>query len=296
MGRKPNRRKAGTKNRRASWWSAVVLQRRRQVLTGCAVLAALVVLVVSGRVAVARLDSHVNRVLKRQAIPELAFVDLPARLLMFAEEDLKRSAEDLLKGDWTKPDLCKVIAERLAKVGWVAEINYVRRTGTGRFEVSARFRSPTAMVQHDDRFYLVDEHAVRLPGLYHYDETWLLIQGVEHAAPGPGTVWAGGDVRAGLAVIDALAGKAFLSQITAVLVDNVLGRRDRHRTHLELATDRAGGRIRWGSAPGFEIEETSVAEKLAILTENYRQTGRVDAGHPVIDISLYADRFTIPVQ
>lgn len=257
-------------------------------------LAALLLLVVSGRGAVARLDSHVNRALKRQAIPELAFVDLPAHLMRFAGGDLKRSAEDLLEDDWTRPDLCKVIAERLAKVGWVADINYVRRTGTGRFEVSGRYRSPTAMVQQDDRFYLVDQHAVRLPGLYHYDDSWLLIQGVEQAAPGSGMVWPGGDVRTGLAVIDALGGRDFLSQITAVLVDNVAGRRERNRTHVELATDRAGGRIRWGSAPGFEIEETSVAEKLAILTENYRQTGRVDAGHPVIDISLYADRFTIP--
>ena len=40
----------------------------------------------------------------------------------------------------------------------------------------------------------------------------------------------------------------------------------------------------------------SVAEKLAILTENYRQTGRADAGHAVIDISLYPDRFTIPAE
>lgn len=259
-------------------------------------LAALVVLVVSGRLAVARLDSHVNRALKRQAIPELVFVDLPAGLTVLAEEDLKRSAAPLLEDDWTRPDLCKVIAERLAKVGWVGDIHYVRRTGTGRFEVSGRYRSPAAMVQQDDRFYLVDQHAVRLPGLYHYDESWLLIQGVEQVAPASGMVWTGGDVRTGLAVIDALVGRDFLSQITAVLVDNVAGRRDRHRTHLELATDRAGGRIRWGSAPGFEIEETSVAEKLAILTENYRQTGRVDAGHPVIDISLYADRFTIPVH
>ncbi|MCH8149346.1 MAG: hypothetical protein IH987_15410 [Planctomycetes bacterium] len=152
------------------------------------------------------------------------------------------------------------------------------------------------MVQKKDEFYLVDRHSVRLPGRYHYDPIWLLIQGVGQSAPDPGRVWPGGDVRTGLAVIEAIVGRSFVSQITAVLVENVGGRRDRHRCHVELATDRAGGRIRWGSAPGFELEENSVAEKLAILTENYRHTGRADAEHPIIDISLYPDRYTIPAQ
>ena len=296
MARKSKRRKAGSTSYGLGWWISLAPDRRRQWVVGCMTFAVLVTMVVSGGVALGRLNTHVSRALVRQATPALSFVDLPARLLSLAEDDMARSAEGLLEGDWMRPELCQVLAERVAEVGWVSEVNFVRRSGTGRFEVSCRYRTPTAMVQKDDEFYLVDRHSVRLPGRYHYDPIWLLIQGVGQSAPDAGRVWPGGDVRTGLSVIEAIIGSSFASQITAVLVDNIAGRRDRHRSHIELATDRAGGRIRWGSAPGFELEANSVAEKLAILMENYRQTGRADAEHPVIDISLYPDKFTIPAQ
>jgi hypothetical protein len=112
--------------------------------------------------------------------------------------------------------------------------------------------------------------------------------------PAPGAAWEGDDLRSGLAVIGAVEAQPFASQITAVLVGNFDGRTDPRRSHLELATDQAGGRIRWGSAPGSELEENTVGQKLAILLENFRQTGRVDAHHPVIDVSTFPDRFTIP--
>lgn len=296
MARKTKRRKAGSNSRGMGWWRALAPDRRKRLLASCATITILAALAVSGGVALARLETHVSRALTRQATPVLSFIDLPPHLTGLAENDLTGCAEGLLEGDWMRTDLCQLLAERVAEVGWVSEVNFVRRDGTGRFEVSCRYRTPTAMVQKDDDFYLVDRHSVRLPGRYRYDPTWLLIQGAGQSAPDAGRVWPGGDVRTGLAVIDAVVGRSFVSQITAVLVDNVAGRRDRHHSHIELATDRAGGRIRWGSAPGFEMEENSVAEKLAILAENYRRTGRADAGHPVIDISLYPDRFTIPAQ
>jgi hypothetical protein len=150
------------------------------------------------------------------------------------------------------------------------------------------------MVQHGGEFLLVDADGVRLPGKYLYNPAWKLVQGVRASPPEPGVSWEGQDIRAGLAVIEALGEQPFADQITAVLVDNVGGRHQPGRSHVELATDRAGGRIRWGSAPGTEVEENSVPQKVAILYENYRQTGRLDAGHPVIDISTFPDRFTVP--
>ena len=66
------------------------------------------------------------------------------------------------------------------------------------------------------------------------------------------------------------------------------------KTNVELATDRAGGRIRWGSAPGLEIEENLPGQKLALLRQNFINTGRADADHPVIDVSTFPDRFTVP--
>ena len=72
------------------------------------------------------------------------------------------------------------------------------------------------------------------------------------------------------------------------------GRRDPRACHIELMTDQAGGRIRWGSAPGSELEENGVQQKLALLRENFSKTGRVDARHAVIDVSTFPDRYTIP--
>ena len=94
-------------------------------------------------------------------------------------------------------------------------------------------------------------------------------------------------------MISLLGAEPYAAQLTAVLVDNFRSPSRAGRCPIELATDRAGGRIRWGSAPGTELAENSVDEKLAILRENFRSTGRADAGHAVIDISLFPDRFTI---
>ena len=183
---------------------------------------------------------------------------------------------------------------RLTKMAWVAEVNFVRRTAAARFEVSSRYRLPVAMVQQDGDFMLVDNKGVRLPGTYRHEPKWMLFHGVSRPAPQPGTTWDGEDLQAALAVVEALEREAFSDQITAVLVENADGRLDPRRSHIELATDRTGGRIRWGSAPGSELEENTLRQKLAILRANFRDTGRADAHHPVIDVSTFPDRFTIP--
>ncbi len=242
-----------------------------------------------------RLETHVQRQLrKRVDRPTVTFVDLPEPLTELASDDLRDSVSDLLAGDWTDSQLCRNMAMRLARVGWVAGVGFVRRRSDGRFEVSGRYRVPVAMVQQGAEFLLTDSQGLRLPGTYRYDPAWTLIQGVSRRAPAPGELWAGSDLQAGLMILAALAGEPFGDQVTAVLVENVGGRRDPRRSHIELATDRAGGRIRWGSAPGFELEENTVEQKLAILRENHRRTGRADADHPIIDISTFPDRFTIP--
>ncbi|MGB2985551.1 MAG: hypothetical protein WBE26_06680 [Phycisphaerae bacterium] len=242
-----------------------------------------------------RLEAHVKRKLvERVDRPALVFVDLPEQLTEPALGDLREAVSDLLAGDWTDEHLCREMATRLGEVGWMAEVDFVRRTGDGQFKISGRYRLPVAMVQKDDEFILVDGEGVRLPGTYLYTPTWKLIQGVGTPAPKPGAKWDGADIKAGLAIVAAMEHEVFGAQITAVIVENVGGRRDPRHSHIELATDRAGGRIRWGSAPGSELEENTVEQKLAILRENYRQTGRVDAHHPVIDISIRPDRFTVP--
>ncbi len=278
-----------------SWWASYDFRRHRRLFSSAAFVVVALTFLVAGLIAVARLEAHVDRrLLDRFGPPTVTFVDRPEQLVELAGDDLDKSVSDLLTRDWTDDRLCRDIATRLAAVGWVARVNFVRRTADARFEVGAHYRLPVAMVQQADEFLLVDRKGVRLPGTYLYDPAWKLIQGLGGAAPQAGTHWEGDDLDAALAIVAAVAREPYNDQITAVLVDNLGGRRDPLRCHIELATDRAGGRIRWGTAPGFELEENTVEQKLAILRENYRKTGRLDAHHPVIDISTFPDRFTIP--
>jgi len=242
-----------------------------------------------------RLNAHVDRLLLRdRPDPVVEFVDLPKELVTLANYDLHSSLFDLLGREWTDDRLCGEMATRIARVGWVSRVNFVRRTGGGRFEISCRYRLPAALVEQGDRFFLADAEGVRLPGVYVHNPAWRLIEGVSKPAPPPGVRWDGDDLRAGLAVLAAVQREPFGRQIVGVVVDNFGGRRDPRTCQIELMTDRAGGRIRWGSAPGSELEENGVQQKLVLLRENFRKTGRVDAQHAVIDVSTFPDRYTIP--
>ena len=273
---------------------AVRLPWRRTAVTG-GIVASVVALLSGGWMAFGRLDAHVDRLLLRdRPDPVVEFVDLPKELVTLANYDLHGSLFDLLGREWTDDRLCGEMATRIAGVGWVSRVNYVRRTGGGRFEISCRYRLPTALVQHGDKFFLVDAEAVRLPGVYVPNRAWRLIDGVAKPAPQAGARWEGEDVRAALAVLAALRPEPFGWQIVGIVVENFGGRRDPRACHIELMTDQAGGRIRWGSAPGAELEENRLQQKLALLRENFSKTGRVDARHAVIDISTFPDRYTIP--
>lgn len=272
----------------------ILVDRRRLIYSfGTALLAASIL--VGWSVATARVDAYVHGLVQSRFDPEVDFVDLPQQLEGLASVDLITRATAAIEGaDWTSNHICREVAEGLQSLGWIAGVNHVRRTSDARFEVSCRYRLPTAMVQMDGEFYLVDDDGVRLPGEYLYNAAWPLVQGAAASPPQPGMLWPGQDVHAGLSVLQSLRSEPFSRQITAVLVGNHDGRSDPLAEHIELATDRAGGRIRWGSAPGRELEENTVAQKIAIMRENYRRTGRADAKHPIISISTLPDRFSIP--
>lgn len=274
--------------------SLYAARRKRSVrIAACAVL--LLGAFASAAAGLSAINEHVTHlVMRRSHEPRWEFQDLPAELAPVAQPQLEANIADLFSGNWMDPGLCKSIADRLESSGWVARVNHVRRRSDALFQISCRYRLPFVMVQQDRSFFLVDREGVRLPGAYAYDSSFKLIQGVKAPSPDPGGIWPGEDVQAGLDIIARLEGEPFKEQLSAVLVQNFKGRADARQCHIELATDRPGGRIRWGSAPGLEIDENKASEKLAILRENYRQTGRLDADHPVIDIVTFPDRYTIP--
>lgn len=289
--------KKKTRKRSGPSWARTFWDQHRQRLLRVGGVALLMIALLSlALFGLQRLEAHVQGGLAARAEPaQLFLVDLPEVLGPLAEAELRGQLTPLMgEAVWTDARLCRALAERLDESGWVARVNAVRRGGDGCFRVSCRYRTPFALVQQGGQFLLVDEKGVRLPGTYRYDASWPLVQGLAAAAPGPGFRWDGEDLQAGLDLIRLLQAEPFASQITGVLVNNFDGRYDRRQVHLELATDQAGGRIRWGSPLGREMEENQPAQKLALLRENHRRTGRADAGHPVIDVSTFPDRFTIP--
>ncbi len=267
----------------------------KRVLTVVFATGGFVALCAAGVLGVGRLEGHVRRLLlDNRPDPVVEFIDLPKELYGLANQDLQQSLFEVLGRDWVEDRMCGEIAARMESVAWVSRVQYVRRTGGGRFEISCRYRMPVAIVRVDDDAYLVDEEAVRLPGLYIPHPAWRIIEGVAAGPPAPGQPWVGDDIRAAISVLTALRREPFGDQIVGVGVGNHGGRKDPRVAHIELLTDRPGGRIRWGSAPGRELEESGVQQKLALLRENFGKTGRADAHFPVIDISVYPDRFTVP--
>lgn len=252
-------------------------------------------LALAGSQALARFDEHLNQtLLERNPTPAVEFLDLPEGLLALAGGDLRGSITDLLERPWTQPDLCRLMAERLATVGWIERVDSIQRTNAGRFEINAHYRIPAALVATQKNDYvLVDSQGVRLPGLYVYHDRWYVLEGVDSAPPKVGELWNTPDLQAGLTVLTALRTEPYRIQIRGVSVANFAGRKNARNSHLEILTEQ-GGRIRWGSAPGYEVEENLPPQKLALLRQNYAQTGRADAGHDVIDISTFPDRFHVP--
>ena len=227
---------------------------------------------------------------QQQAPPRIQLVDVPPDL----SDVMKSAVEPFLKVPVASPTLCADIAQTLRSIGWVREVRSVHMFPDRRVEVRCIYRRPVALVQSGSAFYLIDKDCVRLPGRYANESLLPLIQGVGSSPPPAGRAWLGKDIRAGLRVAQLVFEEAFADQITAVLVHNYGGREDPRAAHLQLATDRAGGRIIWGSAPGEEIEENDIKAKLRALRSNYRRFGRVDANRGLIDISVHPDRIIAP--
>lgn len=224
------------------------------------------------------------------------FLDYPTIVLTDAPDDLHdrimQVIAPLSQVPWTDPELCSRIGRALEQYAWVREVRSVRRYADGRVTVSCAYRSAAALVQIGGDYYLIDPDGVRLPGRFSYHPSFVVVQGTDAMPPEPGATWPGGDIKAGLKILRLLQQEPFFDQLTGVLVGNYLGRRDKHKPHILLATAPAGGRIVWGSAPGEEIEENTAQRKIMLLRENYRRWGRIDAGRDYIDISTYPDRLT----
>ena len=245
-------------------------------------------LLIGSAFGLARLEARVHAAPRLNQPPVIELVDVPAGL----RDTLRSKLAPFESRARFDTRICTDIGRALEVDPWVRRVKSVRRAHDMRVLVRCEFRMPVAMVQRGSEFFLLDEEQVRLPGVYGPHEALPLIQGVASDPPAPGRIWAGDDLAAGLRLARLIAREPFARQITGIQVHNHKARRSAKDAQIELSTDRAGGRIKWGSPPGEEVEENSVRQKMAILRHNYERFGRVDAGLGVIDISVYPDRFT----
>lgn len=226
-------------------------------------------------------------------VEDVIIQDPPTWMSEGVKQELRRLVAAQVGPDPLDNTRLRAAAEALRRSAWVArgQVQQVRRLADGRVAVEAAYRTPTAVIQARNGYYLVSNDGTRLPMLYDYDDLSYLdlpvIERVRSAPPASGKVWPGEDVQAALALIRRLAREPFAEQVRAIDV----GRRDRlGRVRLVMLTE--GGEVHWGLPLGeAEGIEPSVAQKLEALRRVAEEHGgRIDAGGRVVDLYVYGAR------
>jgi len=200
-------------------------------------------------------------------------------------------------------------ARRLTINPWVKEVRQVRRAYVHRpgdtLEVDCSYRVPTALVQWQNYFWLVDGDGYALPSQYTRQQLpkaligadgkliLRVIEGISHGPVASGKQWPGSDLAGGLELVKLLAGRPFAEQVPIVDVSNYDGRHDARGAQIVLLT-KYGTSIRWGRPPSSKdyFMEVPASQKLQVLADIDQQMHRVDGGQPWIDIR--SDQVTYP--
>ncbi|MBN1346786.1 MAG: hypothetical protein JXQ73_29110 [Phycisphaerae bacterium] len=271
-----------------------------RVMRGALSLTALAILAVGAAYGLPVVETYVAGLPQYQAPLAIELVDPPEWLEANAHvaQDIVERCGVVERDRRLTPGLAKRAVDSLSHVGWIRQVHEVSIGADNVIRICCDYREPLAWVSHGGFYYLVDEEHVRLPGRYSHEEVdrdsgLLLVMGVVAPPPDEGARWEGADLKAGVKMVRLLRDKPYFDQITGVIVANYGGRLDRRASHIELATDR-DARIRWGRAPGEEVDEPTAEEKLAHLQGIWRDHDRVDMGRPWVDIQVWPDRVHVP--
>jgi hypothetical protein len=170
----------------------------------------------------------------------------------------------------------------LMETGWFASPCRLERGAAGLLRVRCNWRIPAAAVRCADVDHLVTSHGELLDFVCDPDASGLrIILGPHMDPPECGEPWIGGDVQAGLSLLDYLRGVPGYDQVYAVDVSEFSTNK-----RLVLISDERN-RILWGGRPGeFSPGQARDEVKRQRLTRLYRENGRIDAGMEFLDISL----------
>lgn len=260
-------------------------QRTLRALKYMGITAAVVALVVGWRYAEQFLTGYASeRYATAITAGHVQLADAPPWMSEMLRDDLRR----LIAGQIDHNPLDSHNLERAAVVladsPWVNRVERIQRTGHDRLEVYAQYRQPVAAVQGTGGYHLVDQHGVRLPGLYLQHQLPQLdlpvVEGVSLEPAHIGEVWPGNDLQAGLALVDILATQPYQDQVRSIDVS----RRDT-RGRILLVMHTQHGMVRWGLPPGQEQAiEPAAAIKAKWLADVDRQRGAIDAGGKIVDV------------
>jgi hypothetical protein len=241
--------------------------------------------------------------------PRLVLANQPVWMTQALAEQIVDSARPVgIHSVFDRPLLVET-AKALSANPWIKEVRQVRRTfvqGPGdTLQVDCVYRVPTALVQWQGYYWLVDGDGYRLPERYTSRELagamigpdgklmLRIINGITRAPVLSGKPWPGDDLAAGLELVKLLANKPYAEDIPVVDVSNFGGRRDSQAAQLVLMT-RYNTAIRWGRPPSAKdyFVEVPASQKLQDLSDIFQQMHRVDGGQPWIDIRF--DQVTYP--
>lgn len=226
------------------------------------------------------------------AIRQAGLSTVPATWLdTGSQSKLLRLAYDSLADLAEKPfDAASIerTQKAMMETGWFARPCQVLRQPDGRVVIRGDWREPAAAVRFGDHDYLVSAKGERLPPEYPPEGSGLkVLIGPELEAPGVGELWLGGDVQAGLALLECLRKtpasqrRDVLDQVHAIDVSEFSMKK-----RLIIVTD-TGSRIMWGGEPGtFVPGQAPDAVKLDRLAWMIQSHGRIDAARDYLDISL----------
>lgn len=211
---------------------------------------------------------------------DIVLDEQPGWMTPAVAEELKQRVSLQLVSDPLDGTSLQQAAAVLAEAPWVRQVHQVRRLSDGTVLVQADYRQPVAVVEARDGYHLVDDQAVKLPGLYAREQLEHLplprIVGVASAPPADaGRQWAGRDVLAGLELMSWLESQPFADQIEAY---DVSGRDPQGRVRLSLVTD--GGEVIWGYPPGeermVEVDAKTKLQRLHWIASQPMSQGRID--------------------
>ena len=164
-------------------------------------------------------------------------------------------------------------AESLSATGWFEQVQQVRWLNDNSIAVMGTYVVPVAAVRTRAGDVLIDSMGRRLPITYEAGYAPLpIIKNPSQPTPrGFGTAWPGGEVQAGLALLQLVQDQEWFRDVDSIDV----GRYSREEI-LGMRTSTCT--ITWGRPPNeTTVQEVPTQQKLDYLDYLHRQYGAIDA-------------------